>query len=646
MCGFVAVLHPGPADARVAMAQRMLASIRHRGPDDEGMLDSQGVTLGFRRLAILDLSPLGHQPMESPDGRFAIVFNGEIFNYIEIRRRLQALGREFRSNGDTEVLLQAFAQWGPACVEQLNGMWAFVVLDRRDGRVFCSRDRMGIKPLYLCRLDEHLLIASEIKAIRASGLYADRIDERVVADYLVDDRIDESPASFFEGIEQLPPGCNFDWSRATGGTVTRWYDLHSIREREQESPAAAFAELFEDAIRLHMRSDVPVAVHLSGGLDSTSILCASARVRLEAGAQGALKAFSFSDPEFPEHPYIADTIAQTGAELIQLQTSASRVWDDLPRMLAYQDEPVHSLTPVIGWQLMRLTSEHGMRVVLNGQGADETLGGYPAYFRDAWMSLLESGGLGAAWKEVTAHARASGKARGDLFIDLLRHAFQSRLRSHRAYRSAADRRYRRDRLASGWIAPRLVDRLTGYPDPQPQGLRQALIRSVEVAPLPLYLRVEDRNSMSHSIEARVPFLDHRLVEFGFALDSSWKLRGDLNKFILREAMRGRIPESVRSRRDKMGFPTPSIRWFRQELYPHLRTLFGDAGADARAYVDRDGLLAMLESHREGRGLHHPALFRAAQLLLWLQQLRASPLAAASRQDAPGRVRTTEAGSHA
>lgn len=626
MCGLVAVIHPGTAEPRAAIVARMLASIRHRGPDDEGALSADGITLGFRRLAILDLSPLGHQPMTSPDGRYAIVFNGEIFNYIEVRQRLQALGHQFRSSGDTEVLLHAFMQWGPTCVQQLNGMWAFVIADRQDGRVFGSRDRLGIKPLYRCHVGEHLLFASEIKAIRASGLYRGRIDERVVADYLVDDRIDESPAGFFEGIEQLPPGCNFEWSAADGYRQTRWFDLRTVGERGIDRPAEAFADLFEDAMRLHMRSDVPVAIHLSGGLDSTSILCASARVRLETGAQGPLKAFSFNAPEFPERQYIADTIAQTGAELIELETSAQRVWADLPAVLAQQDEPFHSLTAVIGWQLMQLTQQHDIRVVLNGQGADETLGGYPAYFRDAWMSLLASGGLGAAWQEVTAHATATGQARGDLFMSLLRHAVQSGLRSLPAYRALADRRYRRDRQARAWIAPELVDRLTGYPDHQRQGLRDALIRSVEEAPLPLYLRVEDRNSMGHSIEARVPFLDHRLVEFGFALGAQWKLRGDLNKVVLREAMRGRIPESVRSRRDKMGFPTPSVRWFGDDLYPQLRELFGDAGDEARPYVDREALLAMLEAHRAGHGTHHAALFRSAQLLLWLRQATPRPLA--------------------
>ena len=279
---------------------------------------------------------------------------------------------------------------------------------------------------------------------------------------------------------------------------------------------------------------------------------------------------------------------------------------------------------MIGWQLMRLTQQHGIRVVLNGQGADETLGGYPAYFRDAWMSLLGSGGLGAAWKEVTAHALAGGKARGDLFMGLLRHALQSGLRARPAYRRLASRRYRDARRSLGWLAPGVVEQLTGYPDHQPQGLRNALLRSIEEAPLPLYLRVEDRNSMGHSIEARVPFLDPRLVEFGLALDTRWKLRDDLNKVILREAMRGRIPESVRSRRDKMGFPTPSIRWFRQDLYAEVRTLFGDSAPGADQYLDRRALLALLDAHRAGEGTHQAALFRAAQLILWLRQTNDCP----------------------
>ena len=617
MCGFVVLTGPRPGAERESIVRRMMAAIRHRGPDDEGLLDVGIATLGFRRLSILDLSPLGHQPMSSDDGLVSLVFNGEIFNFIELRAQLQTAGHVFRSSGDTEVLLRSYLEWGVACVERFNGMWAFVIADRRRGRLFGSRDRFGIKPLFVCKgVDGQHAFASEIKAIRAGGLYVDEIDRGTVADYLLGDRLDETPATFFKGIEQLPAGHSFEFGDASGWRQWRYWDPDAIAERAQPDPAAAFADLFEDAVQMHMRSDVPVGVHLSGGLDSTSILCASARVRAAAGASGPLKAFTFADHEFDEAQYVRDTIAQTGAELVTLQTSAERVWADLPHVLASQDEPAHSLTAVIGYQLMRLTREHGIPVILNGQGADESLGGYPSYFRDGWVTLLRDGGLGATWREVTAHAQASGKVRSRLFADLLRHVMQSSLSRLAAYRAVAARRQARGRPAAAWVRPSLPDSAPGGLDHQSNDLRSSLMRSMQTSPLPIYLRVEDRNSMAHSIEARVPFLDHRLVELAFSLGREWKLRGALNKFVLREGMRGRIPESVRARRDKMGFPTPSQRWLRGELHDKLRELIGDAAPAAAEFVDRDALLALLARHRSGQSNHHGELVRAAQFLLW------------------------------
>jgi asparagine synthase (glutamine-hydrolysing) len=645
MCGIVALFSPDQPAHRLEIVQRMLSTITHRGPDDAGVMAHERTTLGFRRLSILDLSLNGHQPMTSADGSCSIVFNGEIYNYVELRRQLQAAGHVFASTGDTEVLLHAYMHWGRDAVERLNGMWAFVIIDRRSGTVFGSRDRFGIKPLFRCNVGGHVMLASEIKAIRASGLYRDDINPCVVADYLLDGRLDETPQTFYRGIEQVPAAHSFEIAADGSFTQWRYWSVSSASEQPHEEPAAAFAYLFEDAVRMHMRSDVPVAVHLSGGLDSSSILCASARVRGESGAVDPLKAFSFSDGEFDESRYIQDTIANAGAHLQCLQTDAARVWADLPRMLAAQDEPVHSLTAVIGYQLMALTQADGIRVILNGQGADETLGGYPSYFRDGWMTLLKQGGLAPAWREVTAYALDSGNSASTRFFDLLRHALQSKARASATYRTLAQRRYRRLRRSLPWAEPDLAKLVTGYPDHESPQLRSSLARSVEVTPLPIYLRVEDRNSMAHSVEARVPFLDHRLVELAFGLPRQWKLRGGFNKVLLRDAMQNRIPESVRARRDKMGFPVPAARWMRSDLYPRLRELFADLGGSVAGWVRLDGVQGLLEEHRVGTSDHSQVLFRVAQLMLWKDATSrtasssASPFIQFAQQSAQTVVRT-------
>jgi asparagine synthase (glutamine-hydrolysing) len=620
MCGFIALISHSKSEERRSLVERMLSTIRHRGPDGEGILIDQTAALGFRRLSILDLSHLGDQPMTSTDGSCTIVFNGEIFNYLELRQELQSLGRIFRSQSDTEVLLNAYIEWGHACVERLNGMWAFVIIDRNTGKLFGSRDRFGIKPLYRWSGGGQTIIASEIKAIRASGLYRDEINSGVVSDYLLGGRLDESAATFFKGIDQLPAGYSFEVGADGSSHQWRFWDLRTISERPNDEAPAAFAGLFEDAVRLHMRSDVPVGVHLSGGMDSTSIICASSRVQSEAGASGKLKAFSYADTEYDESQYIDATLARTGIELVTLKTDANRVWEDLPRMLRYQDEPVHSLTAVVGFQLMQLTQEHGIRVILNGQGADETLGGYPSYFRDGWVTLLKEGGLLPAWREVGRYALTTGGIRRALFIKLLRHVMQTHMRALPQYRRLAKQRYRARLKNVSWVNPALALSASDIPESDGADLRSTLLQSVEMSPLPLYLRVEDRNSMAHSIETRLPFLDYRLVSLAFSLERQWKLNGSLNKFVLREAMRGRIPELVRARQDKMGFPTAATRWFRNELYPKIREVFIDLGGAATDYLHRQTLLDHLEQHRTGQANHAEPLFRAMQFLLWKDSL--------------------------
>ena len=633
MCGFTVLLGTDGRRAEPRIVERMTHAILHRGPDDEGSFYAGPVGMGFRRLSILDISPSGHQPMSSED--LTIVFNGEIYNYVELRAELQTLGYRFRSTGDTEVLLKAYREWGPECVKRLNGMWAFVIYDHRDRTLFGSRDRFGMKPLYICRLANHLLLASEIKAIRASGLYQDATNPRVAAAYLLEDRLDETSETFYSGIESIPAAHAFAVRPDGGLKQWRYWSLDEQGETAIADPARAFAELFEDAVRLHMRSDVPVAVNLSGGLDSTSIICASARVRKTEGARDALLAFCYQAPEFDERRYIEDTVRQTGARLVNLSTSAHALWDDLAKMLWYQDEPAHSMTAVIGYQLMRLASDHGIKVVLNGQGADETIGGYANYFRDYWHTLIRQGRVFEAWAEVSRYCAVHGGKPTSHFLGLIRHLIQSALHASAIYRRQAARNAdRRLRARNRWFDPSLLEAVQPDRGRHRFDLRSVLKRSVQASPLPLYLRVEDRNAMAHSVEARLPFLDHRLVELVFALPEQWHLRGPWNKFVLREGMRNKIPESVRARADKMGFPFPARQWFTGPLREPLLDVFGSRAARERGLYDVQALLRQAAKPGE-QGMDTSApLFRAAQFELWCNL---SPLTAVPRPQSAARV---------
>jgi asparagine synthase (glutamine-hydrolysing) len=598
----------------------MTDMIRHRGPDDEGYFLSGPVGLGFRRLSILDLSTAGHQPMTSADADVTLVFNGEIYNFVELRQQLESLGHSFRSSGDTEVLLHAYLQWGQDCVTRLNGMWAFVVHDRRVNCLFGSRDRFGIKPLYRYHTKDFALFSSEIKAIRASGAYKSEINWHVASSFLLQGQLDASTESFYRDIVQVGPGCAFELSLDGRYREWRYWSLDGIEPVESHDPSGDYAALFEDAVRVHMRSDVPVGVHLSGGLDSSSIICASARIRSAAGATDPLMAFCFTPKEFDESAYIEATLNQTGAKMLRLETDARTLWDDLPKVLWFQDEPVHSMTALVGYQLMKLTASYGLKVVLNGQGADETAAGYPSYFINYWHSLLRAGRLHEAWSEIVSHSAAHGRSARTVFTHQLQFLARSLLARWSAYRGLSQWRAAHRQRSHPWIKTEVAEYLPRPADTPPDyRLRPALARSVYQDPLPLYLRVEDRNSSAHSIEVRVPFLDHRLVELLFRLPDNWRMRGPWNKYVQREAMRDRIPERVRVRVDKMGFPTPAKQWFAGPLFEPLHDLFSSQKTRERGIYNVDAVLSDLDRHRRGKATISGQVFDLAEFELWSRQ---------------------------
>ncbi|WP_374584647.1 asparagine synthase (glutamine-hydrolyzing) [Pseudoduganella sp.] len=625
MCGLVAVLNLDGRPAELPLLKRMTDLIRHRGPDDDGFYTAGPLGFGFRRLSVLDLSPAGHQPMTLAEAGLTIVFNGEIYNYLELRAELEALGHRFHSTGDTEVLLHAYQQWGHACLPRLNGMWAFLVHDRRTGQVFGARDRFGIKPLYRYQDKQHIMFASEIKAIRDSGRYHGGTNWEIAANFLVRGALDNSNASFYQGIASVGAGCAFELGQ--DGSYREWtyWSVEQVAARTVADPAAEYAELFEDAVRLHMRSDVPVAVHLSGGLDSSAILCAAARVRQAAGARDPLLSFCFQDRDFDEHQYIEANLAQTGSQMELLQTSPRQLWDDLPRVLWHQDEPVHTFTACVSYQLMRQTAARGVKVVLNGQGADETAAGYPSFVSNYWHSLLRAGQPLRMWSEIRAHAQWHGGDPAARLRDQLALGARSALALLPPYRYMAEQRARQRVAASPWLqdefsrhaTPRVV---TG----QDQRLPAALVDAMRRAPLPVFLRVEDRNSSAHSLEGRLPFLDYRLVELLFQLPDHWRMRGYWNKYVQREGMRGRIPELVRTRVDKMGFPVPTRRWLTGELYEDVRDLLSSQATRERGLYNVPALLRALDSAKSNTNVALAApLFQVAEFELWCRQASSS-----------------------
>jgi asparagine synthase (glutamine-hydrolysing) len=619
MCGLAVMLGLGGREADTAVLSRMAGSIAHRGPDDAGIYLDRQVGFGFRRLAILDLSPSGHQPMCTEDGQLVIVFNGEIYNYIELRDELQAAGYRFRSTSDTEVLLAAYRHWGAECLSRLNGMWAFVIHDRRHGVLFGARDRFGVKPLFAYRGKDCWLLASEVKAILASGRYVRETNWQVAADFLLQGKLDETPATFYAGIEQIPAGSAFELH--LDGTCRQWtyWSLANIEPEPLADAEQAVAELFEDAVRLRLRSDVPVGVCLSGGLDSTAIICAMARNRElpTDGRTAPLLAFCYHDAAFDERAQIADTLAQTSAQLRRISLSPDTMWRSLAEVLRFQDEPIISGAPIAGFHLMKLAATNGVKVVLNGQGSDETLAGYPSYFRDHWYTLLRHAQITRAWQEMRTHAAWTGTSAMPQFLGSAGRVVHHQLRRFTPYRRLARQRNRRRLNLRSWFAPDLVRRLTpddaDYEEPE---LNTVLRHSVERARLPHYLRLEDRNSMAHGVEARLPFMDYRLVSLAFRLPADRKMQGVWNKALLRNSQRGRIPDSVRTRVEKMGFPTSLHIWLTGVLAEPVRDILASRAARERGIYNVEKMLSVLENNHRVEPEAALQLFHVAEFELW------------------------------
>src|ERR1051326_8006627 len=606
MCGFVGVVALNEAPIDAAAIRQMSSTLRHRGPDDDDIYVAGSIGFGFRRLSILDLSPAGHQPMYSEDGQTVLVFNGEIYNYIELRKELRSLGHDFKSSGDTEVLLHAYLEWGQECLDKLNGMWAFLIHDKRRGKIFGSRDRFGEKPLYHYRSGDFIFLSSEIKAILASGHYCGGPNWGLASRFLLNGSLDYlhvGRQTFYSGIEQFPAGSAFELDlRGRLSEWQYWSLADCLSGPAVSNPAESYYEIFEDALRLRLRSDVPVGIFLSGGLDSTSMICTLAKMRNGGGEfAGPLLAFSYQAKGYDESAYITDTVTQTGATLIPFSPDSRHLWNNLEQVLWYQDEPVHSMSAVITFELSRLVSAHGIKVILNGGGPDESLAGYHSLFSNYWYTLLRAGHVRDAWHEICAYCGAHGGDARTFFCQILCNQLKTAMGRIRPYRELGRWKHSRELRRHSWFTPALSDQLPmdNYEYCEPT-LDSVVKRLVECAPLPFYLRVEDRNSMAHSIEARMPYLDHRLVSFAFRLPPNWKMRGPWNKYVMREAMRHRIPESVRTRLDKMGFPAPVRNWFATALFEPMQDLLGSSEARERGIYNVAAIRRALELHRQGK----------------------------------------------
>lgn len=662
MCGIAGIWHFNTGQTvSLALIRQMTATLRHRGPDDEGYVliesptarweqfvgddtrDKENIqnqhrpsvaldydlAFGFRRLAILDLSPAGRQPMRNADGSLWIVFNGEIYNYIELREELSARGYTFRTGTDTEVILAAYAEWGEACLTHFNGMWAFALWDSRRQKLFCARDRFGIKPFYYFWDGELFAFASEIKALLSLPNFIPAPNDALIYDYLSYNHLDHTEETFFQGIKQLP-SAHF-LTLETDLTLKRYWDIDlnaSLQPLSEALYAEQFYTLFEDAVRLHLRSDVPIGTCLSGGLDSSAIVCIANRLLFSGkhinpvlvGAQQKTFSSCSENPQFDERPYIQQVLDLTNAEPNFIFPDPHGLLDDLSRLIWHQDEPFGSLSIYAQWCIMRAAAERGVKVLLDGQGADEIVGGYHLYFDYFWGSLFRRGQWTTLTREMAAYrARFGASPTQQIFRMLRPFAPPLALRAARHLKRGGTLGTQTLGVNPDFgrtFQHRVFETVRGNRDP----FTAALYDNLFQLSLPKLLRFEDRNSMAFSIEARVPFLDYRLVEYAFALPAAQKINNAVTKVVLRNALKGVLPEPVRLRTDKMGFVTPERAWLAQELSAWAQEIVHSESFKARGYFNVPEIEKALIMHQRGKSDLTNLAWRWLNLELWFRQM--------------------------
>ncbi|HUS16553.1 MAG TPA: asparagine synthase (glutamine-hydrolyzing), partial [Chloroflexia bacterium] len=599
MCGIAGVYERGGAPADAALLERMARTIAHRGPDGDGFYVDGPVGLAHRALRIIDLSDAAFQPMISEDGDTCLVFNGEIYNYVELLAELQAAGVHFRSRSDSEVLLAAYRTWGTDCLARFNGMFAFAIWDRARRRLFLARDRMGIKPLYYWWDGRRLAFASEIKALLCHPAIAARPNGAAIAEYW---RAMYTAGShtWFEGISRLQPGEYMLVDARRGLRVARYWDLPAHEDapgRRESSYVEEVRSLLEDSVRLCLRSDVPLGAHLSGGVDSSAI------VALLSGQLSGMPLKTFSGafeagPDYDERPFIAAVAGRYGTDHHEIVPVAADLPATLPRLVWHLDEPVAGPGAFPQYFVCKLTRDNGVIVVNGGQGGDELFGGYfgylPAYLRSILAGIRHRPRPALLAALLGDGARLAGQP-------ALRRAALAALQSGRRGRLRPDSQAALPAFFGPSLRPLLL--APGEQEPPASGdlsaLGQALAFDLRHY-LPALLQVEDRVSMAWSLESRVPLLDFRLVELAMRIPPELKLRGLETKHILRRAVADLLPPVVANRRDKKGFPTPIGPWFAGPLQPWLREQLLSPAAQDRGLFDPGTVRGMIEDQAAGR----------------------------------------------
>ncbi len=609
-------------------SSQAIETVNHRGPDGTGEARFQTargpLTMLHKRLAVFDLDPRAAQPMSNRKRTHTLVFNGAIYNHVELRHELEGLDHKFTTSSDTEVLLAAFVEWGIACLPRLNGMFAFAIHDHERQQLFVARDRFGIKPLYLWSGANSLAFASEIKQLLTIPSLAPRIHHAALQDFLVHGLTDHGAATCFADILPVPPGhfLQLDLNGPLPGSArkaefTRWYELPEPDHAPLSAGETAeeFLHLLTSSVGLRLRGDVPVGSCLSGGLDSSAIVGAvAARGNREQHVVSAV----YPGAPVDESIYIdAVTARYPHLTVHKVKPDAEAAIEALERMIWHQDEPVASTSPIAQWCVMAKARREGLTVMLDGQGADEIYGGYHPFF-GVYLANLARRGHGLDFVKTvfalrSTHGYSLVRQINWLAMALMSPALVERARAKLGRNSMAD-----------WLNNGDLDFQVALRNPGDFGISRSAAgtahrRAVAATSLPMLLRFEDRNAMAHGIEARVPFLDHRLVESALKTGGRYDIQNGETKWPIRHGAASLVPEEVRNRRDKLGFATPERDWMLGALAPHVTGWVEDAIEALPQLFNKDRLRRQSRAMLEGSRAYDNALWRVCSLGIWARR---------------------------
>lgn len=596
---------------------KMNDAIAHRGPDSDGIYIKEPLALGFRRLSIIDLDDSANQPMFSADEQIVIVFNGEIYNYLELREQLITKGYDFRTNSDTEVIINSYLEYGKDCVQHFNGMWAFAIYDFRKNMLFCSRDRMGVKPFYYYKTNEELYFSSELKALhKVSGINKanlTRVYQYLAYGYRLNDG-----NSFFEDCFELLPGMNLIVEVNNIRLESYWSLRNDMFKHKKECDyKKEFVEIFKSAVKLRYRSDVPVALLLSGGLDSSAIAkVTDCLINSGEMEQNDINAFVASFPNFKDdETYIAREFIKTckHIKLHEIQIDTIHIIEGLAKLAYDFDHPLFSFNTVVHNQIMKECKKKGIKVVINGQGSDEALAGYDRYISGVHLLdqlISKKGNFIETFKCLNKKNGYSIKyLLKQMGKSLLNPSFASYLRARYQEKSISC-------LKKDFVRPHKNGYKSSYRFSSSGGnLNNYLLDKINSQGLNTILHYEDISSMNQSIEIRSPFMDYRIMEFAFSIPDNLKFINGVTKSILRETIGANLPDSITRNRKKIGFSTPFVNYISEDkaFIKYIETILESESFKSKTIWDSDKIAHIFRNPSENKNF---PFWRILNLELW------------------------------